>query len=481
MKRIIALLLALVMVVSGCSSASNGNASSNSSQEETVQEKESGNVDDVEKSDDQDQGQEESVIDEDALVENPEPADSKSEPRELTFTDLKDPELIDYYEQAIYSNVSDQLGDEYVVNNVSAVYVSKEYIEELTYNSQSNIFFGYSLADLDAEFQGTRYVFTLGDNGETIVVPFEAYDDTYEKVLKNVAIGTGVILICVTVSVVTAGAGAPAVSMVFAASAKSGAIFATSSGAMSAVIAGTVTGIETGDFNEALKAGALAGSESFKWGAITGAVLGGTSEAVTLKMASSGGLTLDEVAILMKDNELPANFLKQVHSMEEYNELVAIAESNGITIQTMANISKATGYPLEIVKMIKSTEEGLVYTEQAGLYAETINGQMALIRNIDWNYQSTLAGKTVTNLERMKQGYAAIDPVTGKAYQLHHIGQSVNSPIAILTQYEHTGGRNNALLHNPKIVEGVHKLLSDAEWAAQKREFWKAVAALYVG
>ena len=480
MKKNIALLMTLVMVISGCSTASNGNASSEPSQEVTVQE-ESSNINTDEEEDSEALGQEESDIDEDALVEDPEPADSKSEPRELTFTDLKDPELIDYYEQAIYSNVSDQLGNEYVINNVSAAYVSKEYIEELTYNSQSNIFFGYSLADLDAEFQGTRYVFTLGENGETTVIPFAAYDDTYEKVLKNVAIGTGVILICVTVSAVTAGAGAPAISMVFAASAKSGAIFATSSGAMSAVIAGTVTGIETGDFDEALKAGALAGSESFKWGAITGAIMGGASEAVTIKMASSGGLTPDEVAILMKDNKLPANFLKQIHSMEEYNELVGIAEANGMTIQTLANISKATGYPLEIVKMIKSTEEGLVYTEQAGLYAETINGQMALIRSIDWNYESTLAGKTVTNLERMKQGYAAIDPVTGKAFQLHHIGQSIDSPLAILTQFEHTGGGNDALLHDPKIAEGVHKILSDAEWAAQKREFWKALAALYVG
>ena len=32
-----------------------------------------------------------------------------------------------------------------------------------------------ALADLDAQFQGTRYVFTLGDNGETTVVPFEDY------------------------------------------------------------------------------------------------------------------------------------------------------------------------------------------------------------------------------------------------------------------------------------------------------------------
>ena len=55
-------------------------------------------------------------------------------------------------------------------------------------------------------------MFTLGDDGDTIVTAFEAYDDTYEKVIKNVAIGTGVILICVTVSIVSEGFGVPAVS-----------------------------------------------------------------------------------------------------------------------------------------------------------------------------------------------------------------------------------------------------------------------------
>ena len=474
-----AVLLVLVLLISSCSSASNENSASNLSNESLVTESKSENDDGKNMSEKTEQ--DDDSFDEDALIDNPEPANSKSEPEEHSFTDLKDPNLINYYEQAIFAEVSNRLGEEYTVDNVSAAYISKEYIEELTYNSQSNIFFGYSLAELDAEFNGTRYVFTLGKNGETVVVPFEAYDSTYEKVLKNVAIGTGVILICVTVSAVTAGAGAPAVSMIFAASAKSGAIFAASSGALSAVIAGTVTGIETGSFDEAIKAGALAGSESFKWGAITGAVMGGSSELITLKSAASGGLTLDEAAILMKEEGLSSNFLKQIHSIEEYNELVSIAEANELTIQNLAQISQATGYPLEIVKMMKSTKEGMVYFEQAGLYAKSINGQTALIRSIDLNYKSTLAGKTVTNLERMRLGYPAIDPVTGKAFQLHHIGQKVDSPLAILTQFEHTGGGNKSLLHDPNIVEGVHKNLPDAVWAAQKREFWKALAKLLAG
>lgn len=472
MRRVIAIVLSCVLILAGCSqtakqpSAGEDISSSSKNEAEGI----------IEESEEEVVEEEE---DEDRLVDNPAPVDSKVPAPEPEFSKLNDPELLDYVEKEVYADVSSQLGDEYQVENVSTTYISKEYIEELAYNSQTNVFFGYSLSDLDEQFQGTRYVFTLGENGETTVVPLEGYDDTYEKVIRNVAIGTGVILVCVTVSAVTGGAGAPAVSMIFAASAKSGAIFAASSGTISGVIAGSVTGMQTHDFNEALKAGALAGSEAFKWGAVTGAVTGGGSELVMLKTAARGGLSLDEAAIIIKDTKLPANFVKQIHSMDEYNALLAVAEKGGLTLQEMSNVCMSTGYPLELVKMFRTTKEGTIYFEQAGLYAKTVNGQAALIRTIDLNYKSELAGKTVTNLERMKQGYAAIDPASGKPFQLHHIGQSVDSPLAMLTRYEHTGGGNNLILHDQNIEEGVHSLISNVEWAAQKADFWEAVAVIF--
>lgn len=482
MKRIIALILAVTLILSGCS-ASGKSAGAPAETEASTVETSSQSKQDI--------ATEPGVSAEETEIEvssgttesdeEIQPVDSKVPAPVPTFTSLNDPALLSYYEGAIYRDVASKLGPEYAVENVSAVYISKEYLEELAYNSQSNVFFGYSLADLDAQFQGTRYVFTLGDNGETTVVPFEDYDDTYEKVLKNVAIGTGVILVCVTVSVVSGGVGAPAVSMIFAASAKSGAIFAASSGALSGVIAGTVTGIQTKDFDEALKAGALAGSESFKWGAITGSIMGGGTELVMLKNAASGGLTLDEAALIIKETDLPANFVRQIHSVEEYHEILEACEAAGMTIQDMSAICMTTGYPLELVKLFRSTEESVIYFEQAGLYSETINGQAALIRSIDLTYESELGGKMVTNLERMKQGYAAIDPATGQAFQLHHIGQSVDSPLAILSQFEHTGGGNNAILHDVNIADGsgVHSLISDSEWALQREEFWEALGEFF--
>lgn len=258
MKKYIAVLLAFTIVLSGCAPAySEAEPSSKP------------------------------APDEDIVQETVPGVKNDSELAE-SFNGLNDPKLLQYVEDSVYAElVSEFSSEDYIVENVSATYISKEYLEELAYNSQANVFFGYTLAELDAQFQGTRYVFTLGDNGETIVKPFEGYDDTYERVLKNVAIGTGVILVCVTVSVVTGGAGLAPISMVFAASAKTATTFALSSSLIGGVSAGVVEGFQTKDFDAALKAAALGGSEGFKWGAISGALIGGASELSAIHRAST--------------------------------------------------------------------------------------------------------------------------------------------------------------------------------------------------
>lgn len=217
---------------------------------------------------------------------------------DVSFNGLDDPELLMYVEDGIVAGLEEDFrSDDYVVENVQAIYLSKEYLEEVEYNSLANVYFGYTRDELEEQFQGEKYIFTLGDDGTTVVKEFEAYDDTYEQVIKNVAIGTGVILLCVTVSVATAGAGAPAVSLVFAASAKTGTMFALSSGVFSGVASATVTGFKTKDFDAAMKAGMQSGSEGFKWGAITGALVGGASEAVNLHNGVSATSAAESSAV----------------------------------------------------------------------------------------------------------------------------------------------------------------------------------------
>ena len=90
----------------------------------------------------------------------------------VPYNGLNDPNLLRYVEGSVFSDLTMRFdGTNYRIENVTAGYMSKEYLEEVAYNSQTNIFFGYTLDELDAQFQGTRYVFTLGADGETEVVP----------------------------------------------------------------------------------------------------------------------------------------------------------------------------------------------------------------------------------------------------------------------------------------------------------------------
>ena len=247
--------------------------------------------------------------------------------RHFNSSNLNNQELFDYIESSVYQGLIENLSDDYIVEEVSTVYLSKEYLDTLVFNSQENIYFGYTLSELDAQFQGQKYIFTLGENGHTVVKPFEKYDDTFDKIIKNVAIGTGVILVCVTVSVVTGGAGLPAVSMIFAASAKTATIMALSGAASGAVISGAIEGVVTHDFNKAMKAAALGASEGYKWGAITGAVTGGFTEGMALRNAATeSGYSMNEVANIQKDY----SSLKKFNFKEgSYDNLKLGKEGNG--------------------------------------------------------------------------------------------------------------------------------------------------------
>ena len=351
------------------------------------------------------------------------------------FDSLSDEDLLLEVENLVYRETIEALdSEEYVVENVSAVYLSKEYLEEAAFNSQSNVYFGYTLAELDEIFQGTRYIFTLGDDGTTAVQELQVIDDhTAETMLRNIAIGTGVILVCVTVSVVSAGAGAPAVSIIFAASATTAKTMAVSSAAFGGISAGVVRGIETGDFDEAMEAAALGTTEGFKWGAISGAVIGGGSEAFLLKSATKSGLTMNEVALIQKESNLPMDVISQFHSMKEY----------------------------------------LVYKE-AGLKPVIVNGRVALVQDIDLDYVSELSdGTKVTNLERMQRGLSPIEPATGEAYELHHIGQKADGTLAVLTQCQHR--KNASILNQPGKASEIDR----SEFGNIRKDFWE-YAGTYV-
>lgn len=393
------------------------------------------------------------------------PAAAENELEKLDIESLDDPDLSRYIEDALYEELVTNIdSDDYYIENIETSYISKEYLDELEYNSKQNVFFGYTLAELDEQFQGEKYVFTLNENGETVVQPFEKYDDTYIKALKNFAIGTGVILVCVTVSALTAGA--PPVSYFFASAADKAIDFAIN-GAFIGGLDGIKKYIETGDIEESLKCAALNGSEYYKAGAFIGAATGGIKSSFTMHRATRGGLSLSDAAKILKEVKLPARFLKQISSMDEYNEIVLIAENSGITINTLADDCLSEKISVDVLSKCHSLDEAKVYNK-ADLFLKTINDSEALVRKIDTTKIVDDMGRT--NLQRMFDGLSPLDEF-GKPYELHHIGQEIDSPLAILTSEEHHAPclHWNVNTENPSSLPG---------WTTQKKQFWKSFAEM---
>ena len=388
----------------------------------------------------------------------------------MNFTSLNDPNLLQYVEDSVYTNVVEGLDSEkYFVENVETVYISKKYLDELSYNSQENVYFGYTLSDITSQWGEEKYIFTVGDDGKTTIQAFKEYDDTYDKVIRNIAIGTGIILVCVTVSVVTGGTGAaPAVSMIFAASAKTGTIMALSSGTLGGAATAITCGIEGKSLDDTIKESALSASEEFMWGAIGGSITGGASEAIALKGATLNGLTMNEAAIIQKESKLSPAMIKQFSSLSEYDDFIRIADNLKLSVKEIEKLCLNNGFSIKMLKNFNSAEEVKVFTD-ANLIQKVINGEEALVcSKID--VTSVVDNMGRTNLERMYEGLAPLDK-TGKAYELHHIGQRIDSPLAILTKGEH----KNPTLHwnsatdNPSMQPG---------WNNQKKKFWKSFAEM---
>ena len=354
-----------------------------------------------------------------------------SSSNDLSFSGLDDKELLNYVENTVYSELVNGLNsDEYFVENVEATYISEEYIEELAYNTQANIYFSYTLDELNKLFNGSRYIFTIDKNGKTVVQKMETfYDDSTQTMLENAAVGGGVILICVTVSVVSGGLGAPAVSMIFAAGAKTGTSFALSSSFLGGVASAITTGYQTSDFEQALEQGMYAAGEGFKWGAIAGTIVGGTSEGVALYGA---------------------------------------AKQTNFTINQYAKIQQETGYPLDVIKEFHNMKEYQVFKD-ANLKSTMVGNKSALVKtDIDL---MKVDAKGRTNLERMSNGLAPLDS-EGSSYELHHVGQRREGTLAILSKHEH----DHPALHG--FLERTEAHAAGTNWDAERQAFWKAYAEM---
>ena len=121
MKKMIAILLSGVLLLTGCASNVQTEPSTNTISSEKNADTESTVNDSTEEKDD---GLIHVVVGED------ESADDSEYVYEPEFSSLNDSQLQSYVEDALYSELVSALdSDKYYVENVSAVYVSQEYID----------------------------------------------------------------------------------------------------------------------------------------------------------------------------------------------------------------------------------------------------------------------------------------------------------------------------------------------------------------
>lgn len=263
----------------------------------------------------------------------------------LEFTSLDDPKLQDYVIDDLYAGLNASFNNEdYEIVQISSIYISKEYLEELEYNSKSNIYFGFTLDELEKQFNGNKYVFTVGDDNKTTVKEFEFYNDNYGKMIRNIAIGTGVILTCATISVASGGT----MAIIFAASAKTATTFALSSATISGVVASGIEYYNTGDINKSLEKGAIEATEGFKWGAIIGAVTGGTSEAFTQMKAAK---ELRSMNFLERGARAEARAIKKYGGREQVSYLNGIEVKSNVLGATKPDISRYVNGHLEAIEV----------------------------------------------------------------------------------------------------------------------------------
>lgn len=124
---------------------------------------------------------------------------------------MSDADFVKKLEDAIYQLIVKDLDEngnrkDLQVQDVKAVYLSKEYLEQYAYNTKETKFFGTTLGELEKKFDKQKYVFDIDENGKTVSHAVDDFDNTFDEVTQAALLGTGAILISVTIICATGGA-----------------------------------------------------------------------------------------------------------------------------------------------------------------------------------------------------------------------------------------------------------------------------------
>ena len=165
----------------------------------------------------------------------------------ITFTGISDPALRDYLSEKITSLLGDTLSEDMEVVSVETKYLSKEYLEELRYNSEMNVFFGYTAAELSEMLSGDMVYLTIDQDAEVSAQEVQEGEkkDYLQKLIQIVSDPRSIMLISVVLKKVHTGN--PIADVILSVCADTAEEYAASGDVLSSVVSGLSENISDPD------------------------------------------------------------------------------------------------------------------------------------------------------------------------------------------------------------------------------------------
>ena len=170
-------------------------------------------------------------------------------------------------------------------------------------------------------------------------------------------------------------------------------------------------------------------------------------------------------------NFLQTESAKEVVEQNQFDssdatDSIKVKSIEGLTDQEKQEIKDKTGWSDKIINAIRTKEEAQIYID-AGLVEGEVNGKPALLQpEIDGKACNDPRWPDWSNKELAEEGYPPRDR-NGRPYELHHIGQNPDSPLAELTYEQHHSGGNFKILHTFD-----ESSIDRAQFNKERKEYW---------
>lgn len=150
--------------------------------------------------------------------------------------------------------------------------------------------------------------------------------------------------------------------------------------------------------------------------------------------------------------------------------LLSIPTGASLPFMDLLILRWKTRWSTNLLRYIRTKEEAQIYMK-AGLKEKIINGKTALIQpRIEGKAHNAPQWSDWSNKDLAEEGYAPRDN-NGIPYELHHIGQYPDSPLAELTWEEHHANGNFKKLHTFDDSK-----IDRLDFEKEKKNYWIARA-----